>query len=293
MGVPTGAPSSWGCLDVKIVRQGSRRLAGPGTVFNSLHSHWPLVYALTRRSVLTRYRGAFLGLFWSLATPLIRLAVYTFVFGTVIGVRWPNQEGGTLDFAALLFAGLICHSFAAEIMTQSGTLLLTNRQYVKKVIFPLESLPWVVVLAAIFQLAMSTIVLIAYVLFLDRELSWTVVFLPLLFAALALMMLAAAWMISATAVFVRDITQVIELMTMVLLFLSPVFFPISALPDALQPFIYLNPITFIVEQVRVVLLLGEMPDFFGLGIYAMIAFFICWLSVSWFRHLRPGFSDVI
>ena len=236
MAVPIGAPSSWGCLDVKMARQGSRRLAGPGTIFNSLHSHWPLVYALTRRSVLTRYRGAFLGLFWSLATPLIRLAVYTFVFGTVIGVRWPNQEGGTLDFAALLFAGLICHSFAAEIMTQAGTLLLTNRQYVKKVIFPLESLPWVVVLAAIFQLAMSTIVLIAYVLFLDRELSWTVVFLPLLFAALALMMLAAAWMISATAVFVRDITQVIELMTMVLLFLSPVFFPISALPiPAISP----------------------------------------------------------
>jgi len=265
----------------------------PKAIFTSLTQQWALVLALSRRWILTRYRGSFLGIVWSMVTPLIRLAIYTFVFSTIFRARWHDPLGHTVNFSAMLFAGLICHSFAAEILQQSATLIATNRQYVKKVIFPLESLPWVLVLAALFHLAVSTAVLLIYVFVLQRHLPWTTLFLPIIFAPLALMMLASAWLISATSVFVRDVTQIIELMTMLLLFLSPVFFPISMLPDALQPFIYLNPITFIIEQVRDVVLFGQFPDFFGLGIYLCVACVACWLSLSWFRRLRYGFSDVI
>ena len=262
-------------------------------IFHSVTKHWQLVYAITRRNILTRYRGSFLGLLWSLVTPLLRLGIYTFVFGTILNVRWPNEAGDTLDFSAVLFAGLICHAFAAEILVQSTSLIIGNRQYVKKVIFPLESLPWVVVLAALFQLMVSSIVLVVYVFILKAELSWTVVFLPLPFVALALMMLAIAWLVSATAVFVRDVTQVVDLATVGLLFLSPIFFPVTALPEMLQPFIYLNPISFIVEQVRAILLYGEMPDLVGLLQYGVISLIACRLSLGWFQRLRPGFADVI
>ena len=263
------------------------------TIFHGVTKHWQLVYAITRRNILTRYRGSFLGLLWSLVTPLLRLCIYTFVFGTILSVRWPNQSGGTLDFSAVLFAGLICHAFAAEVLVQSTNLIIGNRQYVKKVIFPLESLPWVVVLAALFQLIISSAVLVVYVFILKAELSWTIVFLPLPFCALALMMLAIAWVISATAVFVRDVSQVVDLATIGLLFLSPIFFPVSALPEMLQPFIYLNPISFIVEQVRAILLHGEMPDLVGLLQYGVISLIACRISLGWFQRLRPGFADVI
>ena len=263
------------------------------TIFHGVTKHWQLVYAITWRNILTRYRGSFLGLVWSLAAPLLRLGIYTFVFGTVLSVRWPNQQGDTLDFSAVLFAGLICHAFAAEILVQSANLIIGNRQYVKKVIFPLESLPWVIVLAALFQLIVSSMVLVVYVLILKAELSWTVVFLPLPFAALALMMLAIAWLVSATAVFVRDMSQIVDLATVGLLFLSPVFFPVSVLPDMLQPFIYLNPTSFIVEQVRAILLYGQIPDLVGLLQYGLISLLACRISLGWFRRLRPGFADVI
>ena len=180
------------------------------TIFHGVTKHWQPVYAITRRNILTRYRGSFLGLVWSLVTPLLRLAIYTFVFGSILNVRWPNAAGNTLDFSAVLFAGLICHAFAAEILVQSTNLIIGNRQYVKKVIFPLESLPWVVVLAALFQLIISSAELVLYVFILKTELSWTIVFLPLPFCALALMMLAISWVISATAVFVRDVSQVVD-----------------------------------------------------------------------------------
>ena len=132
-----------------------------------------------------------------------------------------------------------------------------------------------------------------YVFILKAELSWTIVFLPLPFCALSLMMLAIAWVISATAVFVRDVDQVVDLATIGLLFLSPIFFPVSALPEMLQPFIYLNPISFIVEQVRVILLHGEMPNLVGLLQYGVISLIACRISLGWFQRLRPGFADVI
>tara|TARA_Y100000588_G_scaffold181736_1_gene195509 strand:- start:233 stop:1033 length:801 start_codon:yes stop_codon:yes gene_type:complete len=263
------------------------------TIFHGVTKHRALIYAITRRNILIRFRGSFLGLLWSLVTPLLRLGIYTFVFGTILSVRWPNQQGDTLDFSAMLFAGLICHAFAAEVLVQSTSLIIGNRQYVKKVIFPLESLPWVVVLAALFQLIVSSVVLIIYVVILKSELSWTVVFLPLPFVALAFMMLAIGWLVSATAVFLRDVDQVVDLATIGLLFLSPIFFPVSALPEILQPFIYLNPISFIVEQVRAILLHGEVPDFVGLLQYGVISLIACRLSLAWFQRLRPGFADVI
>lgn len=274
-------------------RNTSNKLVPPTKVFQSLIQSWPLAVALIRRAILTRYRGSFLGVAWAVASPVMRLIIYTFVFGTIFGVQWPHEHGDTLSFAALLFSGLVCHAFAAEVLLQASTIITSNQQYVKKVIFPLEILPWVVVLSALFHLVVSTGVLLTYLFIIEREMSWTVLFVPLPFLALTLMMLSLAWLISSVAVFVRDVSQVIELASMAMLFLSPVFFPLTALPEQLQPFLYLNPITFIVQEVRGVMLFGQLPNIGGLVIYSALAGVGCWLSLSLFQRLRRGFSDVM
>jgi lipopolysaccharide transport system permease protein len=262
-------------------------------VFNSLISNRALVYQLTRRNIQIRFRGAALGILWSLVTPILMLAMYTFVFGTILKVRWIQQQGGNLEFATILFSGLIVHTYFSECLQHSVDLITSNRQYVKKVIFPLTSLAWVAVLTSLFQAAISTAVLLLYLVLAQNTLHWTLIVVPFLLFPLMLIALGASWIISATAVYLRDISQMIGLITLALLFVSPVFYPVSSLPEAFQPLLYLNPITWVIEQVRGAILWGEWPDLVGYIKYTVIAFLVAWLGVVWFQRLRPGFADVV
>ena len=262
-------------------------------VVSSLTDNRTLVYQLTRRSIHIRYRGAALGIIWSVITPILMLIIYTFVFGTILKVPWKPEAGGNLEFATFLFSGLIVHAYFSECMQFSVDLISSNRQYVKKVIFPLESFAWVAAFTALFQAIISSGVLLIYLLIRHGTLHWTVVFVPLLFLLLMFVALGASWVISATAVYLRDVGQLINLVTLVLLFVSPVFYPISSVPKAFQPFFYLNPITWIVEQMRGLVLEGVFPDVYGLLVYIIAAFLVAWLGHVWFERLRPGFADVV
>ena len=266
---------------------------GISEVVNSLISNRALVYQLTRRNIQIRFRGAALGILWSLVTPILMLAMYTFVFGTILKVRWIQQQGGNLEFATILFSGLIVHTYFSECLQHSVDLITSNRQYVKKVIFPLTSLAWVAVLTSLFQAAISTAVLLLYLVLAQNTLHWTLIVVPFLLFPLMLIALGASWIISATAVYLRDISQMIGLITLALLFVSPVFYPVSSLPETLQPLLYLNPITWVIEQVRGAILWGEWPDLVGYIKYTVIAFLVAWLGVVWFQRLRPGFADVV
>jgi lipopolysaccharide transport system permease protein len=269
------------------------QVLGISEVVNSLVSNRALVYQLTRRNIQIRFRGAALGILWSLVTPILMLVMYTFVFGTILKVRWIQQEGGNLEFATILFSGLIVHTYFSECLQYSVDLITSNRQYVKKVVFPLTSLAWVAVLTALFQAAISTVILLLYLMFAQNILHWTIIIVPFLLFPLMLIALGASWIISATAVYLRDISQVIGLITLALLFLSPVFYPVSSLPDVLQPLLYLNPITWVIEQVRGAILWGELPDLGGYIKYTLIGLLVAWVGVVWFQRLRPGFSDVV
>ena len=266
---------------------------GISEVVNSLISNRALVYQLTRRNIQIRFRGAALGILWSLVTPILMLAMYTFVFGTILKVRWIQQQGGNLEFATILFSGLIVHTYFSECLQHSVDLITSNRQYVKKVIFPLTSLAWVAVLTSLFQAAISTAVLLLYLVLAQNTLHWTLIVVPFLFFPLMLIELGASWIIAATAVYLRDISQMIGLITLALLFVSPVFYERSMLPEAWQPWLYLNPITWIVEQMRGAVLYGELPDLGGYIIYTVVAFLVAWLGNVWFQRLRPGFADVV
>jgi len=221
------------------------------------------------------------------------LAMYTFVFGTIFKIPWKSQGGGNLEFAAFLFSGLIVHSYFSECLQQSVDLITSNKQYVKKVVFPLTSLAWVAVLTALFQVEISTVVLLIFLSVFYDIFHWHSIFIPVLLLPLMLVALGASWIIAATAVYLRDISQMIGLITLVLLFVSPVFYERSMLSEALQPWLYLNPITWIIEQMRGALLYGELPDLVGYIIYTVMAFLVAWLGNACFQRLRPGFADVV
>jgi len=279
----------------KITLQSGSRAgrSDPAYIFASLVEHRFVVAQLSRRAILGRYRGTMLGLVWSLFTPLLLLAVYTFVFGTVLQIRWVDQGGGNLEFAAILFSGMLIHGILAECLTQASSLISANPQYVKKVVFPLEALAWVTVIGAFFQGLVSTCVLGIYLLFVNGAVPWTIIFLPLPLFSLWLVCLGVTWLVAATAVFLKDIAQVAGILSTILFFMAPILYPKTALPEHFQIFLYLNPITFVIEQFRDLALWGRLPNWAGLGIYTAVAFAFAWGSLAWFQKTRRGFADVL
>lgn len=222
------------------------------------------------------------------------LTVYTFVFSVVFKAKWGvgNEESKT-SFALVLFVGLIVHGLLAEVLNRAPSLILSNVNYVKKVVFPLEILPIIILIAAFFHSVISTaVLLIAYVV-INGYLPWTVILIPIVLLPLATLVLGFAWILASLGVFIRDIGQAIGIITTVMLFTSPVFFPLSAMPEKYQPFVLANPLTFIIEQSREVLIFGRSPNWLGLGIYMLIATAVAWLGYIWFQKTRKGFADVL
>lgn len=252
-----------------------------------------LVWQLVKREVAGRYKGSFFGVVWALIQPLLMLAVYTFVFGIIFENRWQGASESKLELAAILFSGLLVFNFFAECVNRSPQLMLENSNYVKRVVFPLNILPIVVMGSALFHAAMSVAVLFVFMAISMGTLPWTIIFLPLVFTPLVLLVLGITWALSALGVYFRDIQHGIGVLLSALLFLSPIFYPMSALPLSVQPYIFVNPMAFIIEQVRSVVIWGSLPDWSGLVLYTGIASFVAWLGFVSFERTRTGFADVL
>jgi len=267
--------------------------ASPVEMFASLWRNRELIKASAKREVLGRYRGSFLGLFWSFFNPLLMLAVYTFVFSVVFKARWNVESDSKTEFALVLFAGLIVFNLFAECINRAPSLVLNNSNYVKKVVFPLEILPVVTLLSALFHGLISLGVwLLAYLMFFGLPHA-TVLYLPLVIMPLFLLIMGLSWALSSLGVYLRDVSQFIGVITTVLMFLSPIFYPATALPEHYRHLLYLNPLTPVIEQTRDVLFWGKTPDFFMLGIYWIVTLGIAWLGFAWFQKTRKGFADVL
>ena len=263
----------------------------------SLWTHRHLIRQMIKREVVGRYQGSFLGLGWSFLNPLLMLCVYTFVFSVVFKARWGlAPEGGEESkamFAIVLFIGMIVHGLFAEILNRAPGLIVGNVNYVKKVVFPLEILPVVTAGAALFHALVSLSVwLVAYLIFIDVP-SWHALLLPVVILPLLILALGFAWFLASLGVFLRDVGQTIAIITTIMLFLAPVFFPVRSLPEEFQPLIMANPLTFIIEQAREVLIWGQLPDFSGLLRYTATALVVLWAGYAWFQRTRKGFSDVL
>lgn len=249
---------------------------------------------MTKREVIGRYRGSYLGLFWSFVNPVLMLSVYTFVFSVVFKARLGQDvSGDKIDFALLLFAGLIVFNLFSECISRAHNLILTNVNYVKKMIFPLEILPWITLGSALFHAGISVLVLLLFLVGMGHPISWTLLLLPVVILPLLLLIMGLSWLLASVGVFVRDIGQFIGMMLTTLLFLSPIFYPASALPESVRSYLFLNPLTFIIEQTRAVILFGQLPDWHGLVIYYAVAALVAWAGLFWFEKTRKGFADVL
>lgn len=267
--------------------------ASPLAAVHSLYSARELILQLTGREVAGRYRGSFAGLLWSFLNPLLTLAMYTFVFGVVFKARWGLQTEGTLDFALLLFAGLIVHGLVAECIGRAPHLVVGNPSYVKQVVFPLDSLPVVILGAGLFHAAISSALLLGIWLLVHGSLPMAILALPLLFLPLCLLALGLSWFLAATSVYFRDLAQIVGFVNAGLLFFSPVFYPVERVPEPFQTLLRLNPLTFVIEHFRQVLMGQGLPSLGHYLLYSALALLCAVLGYAWFQKTRPGFADVL
>ncbi len=267
--------------------------ANPAVLAKSIWSHRHLIWQMTRREVVGRYRGSVLGLFWSFFNPVLMLTIYTFVFSVVFKARWGGGGESKFEFALTLFAGLIVFNLFAESVNRAPSLVVGNVNYVKKVVFPLEILPLVTLGASLFHSAVSLGVLLTFFVLVTSSLHWTVIFVPIVLFPLFLTTLGISWFLASVGVFLRDVAQTIGLLTTVLMFVSPIFYPIDRLPEKYRVIIYMNPLTFVIEQMRDVVIWGKTPSWLGLSIMTIVGAVVALLGVAWFQKTRKGFADVL
>ena len=271
--------------------------AQPTSIHSLASSLWQnreLIIQMTKREVVGRYKGSIMGLLWSFINPVFMLVVYTLVFSGVFKARWGAGEDETkTQFAIVLFVGMIVHGLFAEVLNRAPNLIVSNVNYVKKVVFPLHILPVVIMGAALFHFLICFLVLIVALIIANGDLHWTVIYIPLVLLPFVILTLGLAWILASLGVFLRDVGQTTGVAMTAILFFSPVFYPTSALPDEYRPWILANPLTFIIEQARAVLIFGQQPNWTGLLIYIFAGVFISWLGYAWFQKTRKGFANVL
>lgn len=265
----------------------------PAAMPATLMMHRSLIWALVKREVLGRYRGSMFGTLWSFFNPLMMLVIYTFVFSVVFKARWSGGSDSKVEFAMILFSGLLVFNILSECLNRAPTLVLMNVNYVKKVVFPLEILPLVSLGCSLFHGAVSLLVWVLFCLVffgVPPATAWLfpVVILPMLFLILGL-----SWFLASLGVYLRDVSQVILLVTTALLFLSPIFYPVSALPADIQQVMHFNPLTSIIEDVRGVLVEGRFPHGDTYVLRLTVAIVVSWAGFAWFQKTRKGFADVL
>ena len=267
--------------------------ATPREMIASFWRNRSLMYSLIQRDVLSRYRGSIFGVFWSFFQPILMLIIYTFVFSVVFKARWNAGSDSKTEFALVLFSGLIVFNLFSECISRAPSLIMSHANYVKKVVFPLEILPWVSLGSALFQSVISSGVwLLFYIVFYGMP-HGTIFILPFIFIPLIFITIGCSWMLSSLGVYLRDIGQMIGILITISMFLSPLFYSIDSLPKEYQRFLLLNPLTPIMGWVRDVLYWGNIPSIVYYTLFLMFSMLIGWLGFAWFQKTRKGFADVL
>ena len=266
----------------------------PLRIFLKLWGHRDLIRQLTWREISAKYKASYLGLLWSFINPVTMVLVYAFVFGTVFKAKWNVQVSESkAEFALALFVGIFVYNIFSESINRAPGLIVSNPNYIKKVIFPVEILPVVVLGSVLLHAAISFVVLVVGMILFMGTFNVTILFFPLILIPLIMMSLGFSWLLSSLGVFIRDIGYTIAIFTQILFFLTPVFYPISSVPEEFQPFMKINPLTPIVENARNVIMWGKLPDFNELFMISIISYFIMIAGFSWFMRTKKAFADVI
>lgn len=268
--------------------------ANPFIFVRVLWHHRHLIGQLTWREVTGRYRSSVLGFAWSFVTPLVTLGLYTFVFGIVFRSRWPGARTENLtEFGLALFAGLTTFSLFNECVNRAPSLITSSPNYVKKVVFPLEILPVSILGSALFHAAISVFILLVAYQVISGTPAWTAIFLPLVFLPLICLALGSSWFLASLGVFFRDIGHTVILVTQVLFFLTPIFYPREAVPDRFRGVLDMNPLSPIVENVRRVTVQNTPPDWTSLAISIVLGAVVLCFGHAWFARTKRAFADVV
>jgi lipopolysaccharide transport system permease protein len=266
----------------------------PINIVRHLWQHRNLIRQLTRREVLYRYKGSYLGLFWAFLQPLLMLAVYTFVFSVVFENKWGiSTQNGRLTFAMALFCGILTFNILGDVAGAAPGLIISNSNFVKKVIFPLEILPVVKLLGTLIHACFGLVILFVGMLIAQQPVSWTVLLLPLTWLPVTILSMGCGFFLASLGVFIRDIGTTVGVVVSVFFFMSPIFYPMEAVPEEFRFFARINPIAIYVEDARRVLLWGQCPDwpwFFPGLLFAIIVFIFGFI---FFMRSKKAFADVI
>ncbi|MBU0484118.1 MAG: ABC transporter permease [Proteobacteria bacterium] len=271
-----------------------RHFFNPVRIFVHLWQYKHLITQLTKREILNRFKGSFLGLGWAFLQPLLMLTVYTFVFSVIFKAKWgvsPDESRTT--FALTLFMGMITFNIFAEVANMAPSLVLGNVNYVKKVVFPLEILPLVTFFNVLVNNLFSLLVLIVGIILTGHPLYWTILLLPMVWLPVMMFSLGFAYFLASLGVFIRDINASIGIITTVLFFMSPIIYPITAIPEQYRFFCQLNPIAVFVDDARKVVLWGQLPDLSWYMADFTLALVVFTLGFIWFYKSKRAFADVL
>lgn len=257
--------------------------------------HLFLIAQLTRREVVGRYRGSHLGIFWSFVNPVLLLCIYTVVFRYIFHAKFTGHpDEGPADFALMLFSALIVFNLFAECLNRAPSLILTNSNYVTKLVFPLEVLPLTVVLGSLVHLLVGFIPLfLATLISRNGHLYATVCLWPLLLVPIVFWALSLTWLVTALGAFLRDLSEIMGALTQILMYASAVFYPLERVPPEIQGFLRLNPLTFFSEQSRGLVVWGESMDWWGYLWVTLSGVLATVVSYKIFMNVKPAFADVV
>jgi lipopolysaccharide transport system permease protein len=266
----------------------------PWLIGANLRRHRMLIGQFVKRDVLSRYRGSYLGVLWSLLRPLSMLAMYTVVFGYIFESKLGNRPNESkFDFTLALFAGLILFDFVAECVARAPTLVLTNPNYVTKVVFPLEILPVMTVGAALVQLVISCIPLLVGLFCVHGSIPLTALYLPVILLPLVILCLGTTWLLASLGVFIRDINSLVPVVLLIILYDSAIFYSINRVPPSFLPLVLANPLATIIDEARNAVLWGSPPPWGQYGLVLLAGFLAMIVGYAFFMRTKSAFADVL
>jgi lipopolysaccharide transport system permease protein len=251
-----------------------------------------LILSLTRRELAARYKGSMLGIVWAIVTPIVMIAIFTFIFAGIFGTRF-GPGGSAWDYALYLFCGLLPWTAFQESVQISSTTVVSHSNLVKRVVFPLEALPVAQALSSLVTQLFGTVALLIATLILHRGLHLTILWLPVLLLPQLIATIGASWLLASLGVYLRDIVQGVALVLTAWMYLTPIIYPETIIPERYRRLVGLNPFTPLVRNYRRILLEGSMPDWSGLAYFSGFAVLLFLFGYWWFAKTRRGFADVI
>ncbi len=266
----------------------------PSHLMANLYSNRNLIWTFAWREVEARYKGTYLGFFWSLLSPLMMLGVYTFAFGVILNARFgtdPNE--GKMFFALNLFCGLILYDVFSGCVSRAPSLITSNSTYATRVVFPLEILPVALLVGNLITALLGLVILIPMVLIFVPGVSKTIFMFPLVFVPLCALSLGLSWFLASLGVFLRDMGHTVTIFVQLLFFLSPIIFPAGAAPLVIRPYLRLNPFTTILEDARATLIFGQPLQWQWWGLVTLCSLLTMELGYVWFMKSKRAFADVL